>query len=498
MKLSHIKKSASVLALAFMASACDDGLTELNVNPNAPEDVSAELLFPQAIQSSSRLVFGSGLHLNHTALWVQHFAKIQYTNEDRYFIRVSTNNAFWNSFYAGSLADVGQVIEKAQANNRPNQVASGKILQQWIFGVATDTYGDIPYTEASKGLETITGNAAAARPKYDPQPVIYRGILTELANASQMIQPGQGGFGAADLIYQGDMNKWRKLANSLRLRHSMRLSELVAKKPSELAAANIDPKAQFQAAMSAGVFTANADNALMRWTTSKPTHSPIHSFFFDQGRFDHTISQTIVDTLRNLSDPRLPVYATLPPVHAGKDPSNYELYNGAQNAANQVASFPTLSRIGDFFLALDAPSPIMTYAEVLFLQAEAAERGWIAGNAADLYRRAIQANMQFYGISQAQIDAYLAQPRVQYSGLNSIYLQKWIALYGNGPEAWIDWRRTGVPNITPGPRAVNSRRVPVRLPYPTNEQSVNNENLQAAVTRQGGGLTFNTPVWWDL
>jgi hypothetical protein len=499
MKLSHITKSASVLALALMASACDEGLTDLNVNPNAPEDVSAALLFPQATQASTRMILGSGFHLNHTALWAQHFSKIQYVDEDRYFIRVATNNAFWNSFYSGSLADVAQVIEKAEADGETNQAASATILQQWIFGVATDTYGDIPYTEASRGLETIEGNAAAGSPEYDPQQVVYRGILTKLAGASSAIEAGGTGFGDADLIYNGDMARWKKFANSLRLRHAMRLSQVPA---GELASAQIDPRAEFQAALAAGVFTSNADNALMRWTTSKPTHSPIHQFFFDEGRFDHTISKTIVDTLKALSDPRLPVYATLPPAQSGGDPNDLSLYRGAQNAlVGGHPPFAQLSRIGDYFLALDAPSPMQTYSEVLFLQAEAAERGWIAGSAADLYRQAITANMQFYGISQAQIDAYLAQPRVQYSGLTSLYLQKWIALYGNGPEAWFEQRRTGVPTLAPGPNAVNGGRIPVRLPYPSIEQSVNGANRQEAVDRQpstpGNALTFNSPVWWD-
>lgn len=496
MKLSQISKPASALALALLASACDEGLTDLNKNPNAPEEVSAELLFPQAIQSSVRQTLGSGYHLNHSGLWIQHFAKIQYIDEDRYQIRPATNNTFWSTFYSGSLADLHQVIEKGEEANNANQAAAGKIMQQWVFGTVTDTWGDVPYTDALRGMEAIDGNPAVASPKYDPQAVIYRGMLTTLASASNAIQAGQPGFGGADLIYQGDMARWKKFANSLRMRYAMRLSQVPA---GDLSSAQIDPRAEFQAALDAGAFTSNADNAELVWTTSKPTHSPINAFFYDEGRLDHTISRTIVDTLKALKDPRLPIYATLPPAVAreGGDPNDLTLYRGAENAAAQVPAFDLLSRIGDFFLKLDAPSTLMTYSEVLFLQAEAAQRGWIAGDAADLYRRGIEASMRYYGIAQADINAYLAQPRVQYNGLNSIHLQKWIALYGNSPEAWYDWRRTGVPSITPGPRAVNSRLTPVRLPYPSSEQSVNNANLQEAVARQGGGLNFNQPVWWD-
>ena len=143
---------------------------------------------------------------------------------------------------------------------------------------------------------------------------------------------------------------------------------------------------------------------------------------------------------------------------------------------------------------------MMTLSEVLFLKAEAAAKGWIAGSAATYYQDAIRASMQQYGISDTAIDAYLAQPSTQYLGLRSIYLQKWIALFGNGPEQWSSWRRETVggvhyPGLLPAQRAPTTI-VPYRVYYPASEQSTNAENWTAAVTANGGSTLWDKKVWW--
>ena len=214
------------------------------------------------------------------------------------------------------------------------------------------------------------------------------------------------------------------------------------------------------------------------------------------------MSQTIVDTLLSFADPRLELYA---------EPAETDgVYRGHQNGWDDLPpgmSLADYSRISNFWRRDGAATPtmIMTYSEVLFLQAEAAERGWIAADPAALYTAAIQANMDQYdgmgGASptDAEIATYLAQPRVVYdpaNGLNQIYLQKWISLYMAGSEAWFEWRRTDVPNLLPGPDYPFSR-LPIRFPYPPVEQSLNAANLDAAIARNGG-LLITDPVWWDV
>lgn len=469
--MKKILKIAGAVLAAAAAGACDDGLTDLNQNPNEPTDVGAEYLFTNATEAAVSRALGAGLHMDLTALWVQHYGEMRYTEEDRYELRDPTVNAHWTGFFAGPLQDFNEVVAKGRATERPNVEAMGVVMRSWTFQIVTDLWGDIGYTEALKGREAGSGNAIA----YDPQEQVYKGLIAELAGAAGMLNATGLRMGNADIIYRGDPEKWRRFANSLRLRLAMRMS---------LADATAG-RAAFQAALAAGVFTSNADNALLQYVDNGVDVHPI--FASQRAAPTHGVSATIVDSLKSLGDPRLGIYA---------NPNAGGNYRGEIPASQTDVSLDSISRIGTFFSRAAAPSYLMTYAEVLFLQAEAAERGWISGDAAALYRAAITAHMQMLGVPAASIATYLAQPRVAYAGLPSIGLQKWIALYGNGPEAWAEWRRTGYPNLRAGPDALNDGRIPVRLPYPTIEQSLNGENLAAAQARQGGA-TINNPVWWD-
>jgi Starch-binding associating with outer membrane len=457
--------------LAAGAAGCSEGLTDLNENPNEPTRVGAEYLFTNATEAAVSRALGSGLHMDLTALWVQHYGEMRYTEEDRYELRDPTVNTHWSGFYAGPLQDFNEVVTQGDTLARPNVKGMGMVMRSWTFQIVTDLWGDVGYTEALQGR--TPGSPTTV--KYDPQQAVYQGLLSELAAAQGLFDPAGYRMGAADLIYQGDPAKWKRFANSLRLRVAMRMSQADAN----------TARAAFQAAMAAGVFTSNADNAVLNYVDNGIDVHPI--FASQRTAPTHGVSATIVDSLRALSDPRLGIYANR---NAGGN------YRGEIPASQTDVSLDSISRIGTFFSRANAPSYLMTYAEVLFLQAEAAERGWITGDAAALYRAAITAHLQMVGVPAADITTYLARPRVAYAGLPSIGLQKWIALYGNGPEAYAEWRRTGHPNLRAGPDALNEGRIPVRLPYPTSEQSLNNAALQEAITRQGGN-TLNTPVWWD-
>jgi hypothetical protein len=161
-------------------------------------------------------------------------------------------------------------------------------------------------------------------------------------------------------------------------------------------------------------------------------------------------------------------------------------------------SWTGTSKVGTFFQAAEQPAQLMTFAEVLFLRAEAAARGWTGEDAGALYEQAITANMRYYGVPDAQISGYLAQPEVAFSQASwreKIGTQKWIALFGNGPEAFAEWRRLDFPKLTPG-RDASLSEVPRRYPYAHSEMSLNNANLEAAISRQGGAELTNR-VWWD-
>jgi hypothetical protein len=481
MKRQLIAPAVLVAGLALATAACEDGLTEANEDPNAPTDVGAQFLLPQAIRATVEQTYGAFMMQSHTMIWPQHGVQLQYPEEEQGNIRPGSMQTFWDNYYAGPMKDIRIVIEKGRESERPNVEAVGTIWESYIFHLVTDLWGDVPYSEALRGEEGIT------TPKYDAQQEIYKSLIDKLESAAAMLQPSGAGFGSGDLLYNNDFTKWRRFANALRMRLAMRLSEADA----------TTARAEFSAAYTAGGFQSNADNAMMQWAAS-PYENP--SFEDWQGRDDHGVSATMIDSLKSFADPRLELYAE----PAAQDGQFRGLRNGVRVPPLSIAWY---SRIGNFWREDGAATPtaLMTYSEQLFLAAEAAQRGWITADPAALYAQAIRANMNQYDAwspannpTDAEIDAYLARPRVAYvgaTGRTQIQFQLWISLYMMGNEAWSTWRRTGVPNLARGPDLALTR-IPVRFPYPDLEQSLNATNLNEAVTRQGGGKDLITPVWW--
>jgi len=476
------------LALAAGVAACDQGLTEVNRNPNAPETVSPALLFSTAAVSTLRQARSAQeLTPSGIALWAQYLAEYQYPEISYYQFRPSTADAWWNTWYSGPLADLEQALRATTANARPNQTGPILVVRAFAFSTMTNMWGDIPFTEAAKG---DLGNFT---PLYDTQAFIYDSLLKDLAAANTMMGPSAGtGFGAQDPVYGGDATEWKRFANSLRARLGMNLSGRDAARA----------QAEVAAAVAAGGFTSNADNAQISWPGDGVNNNP----WWDnqappagQGtRDDARASATLIDTLQSLNDPRLPVWfrpvqdptCGSVPLCTPVAPGGYRgMPNGLE--AGPAASWGTrASRLSFQVTAASQPSYYMTYAEFAFIKAEAAQRGWITGSAAQFYYDGIRASMEQWGVPNASIVAYLAQPSVLYTpatGLQQIALQKWIALFTSGVEGWFEWRRTGVPNLTP---AFNARTVggviPRRITYPQTEQSYNNANLQTAITAQGG------------
>lgn len=491
---------ALAAATAFAAGCNNDALLGLNQNPNSPTDVPAAPLFTTAVDSAVTRFRGSGFDFTGTSLFAQHFAKVQYVDEDQYRIRPQSIDAYFQGPYSAELADLRRVQIKGTQASQAGTSGPAIVMSTWVFGILTDTFGDIPYSQALLGDSAGT----SLTPAYDPQQQIYQGFFTNLAAAATSLTNAKNTLGTADPVYGGDPASWQKFANSLRARFALR----------EVKADAADADKQLAAAFAApgGVMQSNADNAQLVWPGDGVSDNPYAANF--KSRDDNRVSRVLVDTLNAYADPRLAVYAQ-PTVD---DPS---VYAGLQNGlatGDAGAFFNTTSRpgaifypgstaYGDFGTASNAktPSYLMTYAEVAFIRAEAAERGiggLAPGQAAGFYRAGITASMQQWGVTDASaIDAYLAQPGIAYvpgaEGLRRIALQKWIALYTQGSEAWAEYRRTGVPALEKGPAAIATvTGVPRRMPYAPNEQSVNAASRAAAVARQGPD-SYNTHVWWD-
>jgi hypothetical protein len=490
-KLRVAGLAVACAAVLLGAAACNpDSLTNLNKNPNAPNAVGTTRLFPAGVLGSvynnllTTGVFSPRMQLYFGELWAQHMAEWQYPNDDQYAIQPTVVDGFWTGFYSTGLQDYEQILR--QVGDSVNVKGPTLIMKSWTYQYATDIWGDLPYSQANQGDK---GNIT---PVYDTQQAIYNGIFKDLTDANTMMT-GTAQLGTGDIIYgggAGSVLKWRKFANSLHARAALHLVK-------------VDPtkaQAEMVKAFAGPVFESNDDQAQLNWPGDGAQDSPYSVNF--QTRDDQRTAETLIDSvLVPMNDPRLPVFAM--PTERFADSALGPEFNGLPNGLSATVAFDSgrfTSMIGEYFQQPETPSILMSYAELLFIKAEAQQRGWIAGSAAASYTAGITASMEFYGVSAGDIAAYLAQPSVVYTpatGLQQIALQKWIALFGDGIESWTTYRLAGTPNLKPAVEAqTNPKIVPRRLEYPLSEQSYNDAHLVEAKTRQTSDSKV-TRLWWD-
>ncbi len=472
-----ILKIIPALFITLALFSCVDELQKININPNEAQIPQPDYLLSNAIKSSVDTYWGTTNNLDGTLLFIQQVAKIQYTEIDRYIASNSTFESHWKSLYSGGLRDLSEVIKIGEKDNNPNYKAVATIFRVWDFLLLTDAFGDIPYKQAVDINDYIT-------PAYDNQQDVYHGLLDELKTAVGLINPAQKGI-SGDLIYSGDLTKWKKFANSLRYRIALRISD---REP--------DRAKQVISEISVTDLIGSGDIARLVYLAS-PNQNPIALFF--ETRDDYRVSKSIVETLKSLNDPRLPIFANktetvTPEIYIG-------VPNGLTNSDASAMGFSKTSKIGSYFTAPQTPAVILSDAEVLFGRSEAAARGFTTENAELLYNQAITASLNQFGITDAAtISAYLAQPSVRYNGSNfrqSIGVQKWIALFGQGLEAFAEWRRLDYPQLPAAVAGTLDGKIPVRYIYPGSEQSLNGKNYQAAVAHQGADL-LTTKLWFDV
>ena len=363
--------------------------------------------------------------------------------------------------------------------NQPNYKGVALVLRSWVFLLLTDAYGDIPYKQAGNIKEFVT-------PEYDSQKDVYLGLLDDLKTAASLLDPS-GKAIAGDIIYNGNIGRWKKFANSLRLRIALRIADREPQKAGSVVTELL--------AVADPFISNNAENAQLVYLTS-PQQNPVSALF--ETRDDYRISKTVVDRLFQLNDPRLPIYASKTQTVT---PQEYVgVPNGLSNGDASNLGFAKTSKPGTYFLSAQAPAVILTYAEVLFNRAEAAARGFSTENAADLYQQAIKASLKQYSIADVAINNYVSQTAVQYDAANfkkSIGEQKWIALFGQGLESFSEWRRLDYPVLPPAVAGVLNGKMPLRFIYPGTEQSLNGANYKKAVERQGADL-LTTKLWFDV
>lgn len=495
MKTKIFSKYFLITTMVFVLTSCTDDFENINTNPNLPETVTPDLLLSGVERDVINSLMGEAWGIGNIV--IQQTAKNQFVNEDRYLW--GELNGIWNAVY-DNMRDVNAIVtlsEEGPENNNYRGVAL--VLRSWMFSLATDCYGDIPYSEAIQAKSD-----GVYYPKYDAQEQIYTGILNDLSEANQLLDGALNVKG--DIIFGGDVQKWRKLANSLRLRYLMRISDR-KDVSSEMTSIVDNPTAN-------PVFESNSDNAVYTYLANSPDQFPLFSSRI--GSFNEfRASKTMMDKLIGMNDNRYKVFfRPTPETEATATPSD-DVYVGIPNGmADQEAleynGGPQFqSRIGNFFYEHSntdygrkvAKGVLMTYSELQFILAEAREKGLIANNTAEsYYTQGISASFTFYELTPAA--DYFTQPSIAYTGsleekLEKIGTQKWITLYYQGLEAWFDWRRTNYPALLPSVDNQNDDRIPVRFIYPIIEQSLNTSSRAEAVARQGSD-DINTHVWWDV
>lgn len=473
--IKSIKYFFTAALVLVAATRCTEDFEQINTNPNAPVTVPGGLLMADIQRNALNTVYSHFIGGEIGSAWVQHWAWVQYNDAERYIPRQTSIEGTWDVIYEDVIADARSMHTLAVAEENNALQGAALVMQAWGFSFLTDLYGDIPFTDAIKAGE---GNFT---PSYDPQQTVYQGVVTMLDEANTLLASGTGEINADfDLMYHGDVASWQKFANSLNFRVNMRMSN------------KVDVSGKLTELMGRPMFTSNDEEAKMTFLATQPNANPIYETIVYGNRGETKVSEIMVTTLEGLNDPRLPVYAqtNADGVYRGK-PAGYE------DVPNpETWDYNNVSAIGDFYLDPELPGVFMSYAELQFLKAEAAEEDWISGDPATYYASGIAANMMYNGISD-YADYIAANPYDGgNAGLEQIGIQKWIALYSQGLEAWTEWRRTGYPELTPAaePLAGNGQ-MPTRFSYPATEQTTNRASYQAAVASQGADLIF-TKLWF--
>lgn len=475
-----------VLVIAFATTSCE----KLdNINPKAPTEVPVNTLFSNAEVALVNQINSMSVNYNTTRLLVQYWQETTYFTEARYnFSGRNIPDNYSTALYRNVIMDLKEAKNILNAKEftgglavqRDNQVAIADILQVYAYQVAVDAFGDMPYTEALMGIENPS-------PAYDDAAGIYADLLTRISADIAALNASEGSYGSADFIYGGDVASWKKFAASLQLRLGMRLADV---NPSAAQTA-------VQAAYNTGVFAAQDESGILYYSGVSPHVNTIYNGFTVSGRKDYIPTNTLIDYMLALDDPRLPLYFTK--VDTSTEVGIEKLvYYGAEAGADAAATYSNYSHFADRFMAADFEAILIDHVETEFLLAEAAQRGWsVGGTAEDYFNNAVTESILYWEGTQADADTYLAaHPYDVANWKESMGMQKWLALYNRSVEAWAEWRRLDYP-ILNVPTGMVYGDIPSRMPYPFNEVKNNKANYEAASAAIGSD-DWRTNLFWDI
>ena len=535
-------KVALYLLLIVLISSCAD-FEDFNTDKKNPASVPGEALFTNALKDLADQMSTPNVNWNIWELWAQYWTETTYTDEVNYDIvnRGQPDLAFrWA--YRRVLKDLKEaemyISEAVTANAEEEVVKANKlqiieIMNVFVWQRLVDIFGMVPYDEAL--------DINNVYPKYDDGAYIYDKIMARLDAAISGLDESAGSFGSADLIYGGDVAAWKMFGNTLKVKIGINLSDVNSAKA----------QSTIESAVNSGVFASSDDEALFPYLSSSPNFNQIYAELVATGRNDFVATNTIIDLMASLNDPRLNDYFnenTIRPFPYPRDPEtgakvdveyaagentilyykqadgSYEptfmegpftvlasdslegiraWYGGTYGAS---APFAVYTQVSEKVRNPSFTGLIMTYSQLCFYLAEAAERGYnVGGTAEEWYNAGITESILWWDGTQAEADAYLAYPDVAYATADGtwqkkIATQSWLASYINGFLGYTTWRRLDYPvlNITPdNADIVDVTDIPVRYTFPVQEQTLNDVNYAAAASAIGGD-NVNTKIFWDM
>lgn len=514
MKYNKIIGFALVGLMTF--TSCDSDLAGVNENPNDPEMVPTYTIFNRATKRVMDNTRDGWMAARLTSPWVQYGAQINYVEEDRYLYRETTSQGGWNQLYfaANNFKKIIEIASEQDLSTSPNEIAAARVMLAYTFMTLADHWGDVPYwSYGSNDPEFQALNIQeTTTPVYAPQSKIYADLLKELSEANDQFTLDQPVFGAGDGIYGGDASKWKKFANSLRLRIANRVKDV-------LPAA----QAHITDAINDGVFESNADNAAQSYGTSSAEGNPFWATFFVDARTDFAVNDRFIRLLKGDNgqfgyDPRLQQMAAPAGTSVADVSSNaytpsddlddyqgmpYGLPENRLSANNPIAG---LSFASNQVISIDAPEILMEYSEVLFILSEV--NGWDQG----YYEQGVRASMEKWGVESSKVDTFVAD--LPAANEENVISQKYVALYMQPQEAWAEYRRTGYPDgdilLLPGGTGLEVDgtttyvftplpvidHMPYRVRYPEGEFSLNEANVIEASNRLPNGDTMDSKLWW--
>lgn len=494
--------------LVFGLSSCDKGFDDLNVNKTAATAINPAFTLNNAVISSA---FTTGSVMYEVGIVQQMLSPNSGVLTGANFNQDNRDNTVqnWQKYYRTVIRNTQDVINQTKAvPARSNLMNMARILQANAFMILADSYGDVPYTDAAKGYTD-----QVFLPKYDTQQAVYAGIIKELTEASAALDASKT-VETADILYGGNIALWKKYGNSLLLRAGMRLTKVDAAQAQQI----VTKAAQ------AGVMEANTDNAMIRHDANYT--NGIGNMLNSTEAANFYMAAPFVDFLKKTSDPRLKSIAvryvgaksgpeqtaakasTDPTVQIGMPFGFDNTTIAAEATKNKLASFYDFTQVDRTRMAKNtAPTFLVTASQTQLLLAEAAQRGWVTANTAEVYfNKGVRLHMEQLAlydansaVPAASIDAYLkANPYVAATALEQINTQYWVASFLNGPEAFANFRRSGFPTLSPNPFPGKSIKGTFirRLTYPNSEISVNSTNVKEAISRIGAD-DLDSKVWWD-